>query len=226
MSTDPYPEVSVDESGIVPPQGGRGAEWPKKIRTLTAAELDRLTIDSAGRFYWDGRLVNYEPPEDRETGSKSDETVDHSAMEIIERASYELDAHKVPEPIEGADLPQHMGTHVQRRSVSAVDFDVASHDEEPAPATEMRPAQPMAQMAPMAPPIHTTERVRLKMSLWQSLGAIILVLGIMVGASGVAAYGWVVAHDWSCRIGLVKSYCPAAPPTPALRQRPRTDIPA
>ncbi len=62
MSTDQYPEVSDDDAGIVPPQSGRGAEWPKKIRTLTAAELDRLTIDAAGRFYWDGRLVNYEPP--------------------------------------------------------------------------------------------------------------------------------------------------------------------
>src|ERR1700754_583574 len=61
-STEPYPEVSTaDESGIVPPQN-RSPEWPKKIRTLTATELDRLTIDSAGRFYWDGRLVNYEPP--------------------------------------------------------------------------------------------------------------------------------------------------------------------
>ena len=55
MSTDPYPEVSVDESGIVPPQGARASEWPKKLRTLTAAELDRLTIDDSGRFYWDGR---------------------------------------------------------------------------------------------------------------------------------------------------------------------------
>ena len=60
MSTDPYPEVSVDESGIVPPQGARPAEWPKKLRTLTAAELDRLTIDNSGRFYWDGKLVSYD----------------------------------------------------------------------------------------------------------------------------------------------------------------------
>ena len=50
MSTDPYPEVSVDESGIVPPQGARTSEWPKKLRTLTAAELDRLTIDDSGRL--------------------------------------------------------------------------------------------------------------------------------------------------------------------------------
>ena len=60
MSTDPYPEVSVDELGIVPPQGARASEWPKKLRTLTAAELDRLTIDNSGRFYWDGKLVSYE----------------------------------------------------------------------------------------------------------------------------------------------------------------------
>ena len=60
MSTDPYPEVSVDESGIVPPQSARPSEWPKKLRTLTAAELDRLTIDNSGRFYWDGKLVNYD----------------------------------------------------------------------------------------------------------------------------------------------------------------------
>ena len=62
-STEPYPEVTVDELGIVPPQADRPPEWPKKIRTLTATELDRLTIDGAGRFYWDGSLVNYEPPE-------------------------------------------------------------------------------------------------------------------------------------------------------------------
>ena len=47
-STEPYPEVNVDESGIVPAQTGRAPEWPKKIRTLTATELDRLTIDDTG----------------------------------------------------------------------------------------------------------------------------------------------------------------------------------
>ena len=57
--TETYPEVGGEESGLVPPQGHKG-EWPKKIRTLTAVELDRLTIDGDGRFYWDGKLVNYE----------------------------------------------------------------------------------------------------------------------------------------------------------------------
>jgi hypothetical protein len=67
------------------------------------------------------------------------------------------------------------------------------------------------------------ERVRLKLSAWQSLGAIIVVLGVAVGASGLAAYGLVAAHDWGCRIGVVKSYCPAAP---AARPLARPDIPA
>jgi hypothetical protein len=41
MSTEPYPEVNVDESGIGPQQEQRGPDWPKKIRTLTANEIDR-----------------------------------------------------------------------------------------------------------------------------------------------------------------------------------------
>ena len=85
MSTDPYPEVSVDESGIVPPQGARASEWPKKLRTLTAAELDRLTIDNSGRFYWDGKLVNYDTRTKQLTDQNSN-SLDRS-MDIIDRAS-------------------------------------------------------------------------------------------------------------------------------------------
>ena len=47
MSTEPYPEVSVDESGIVPPQGARASEWPKKLRTLTAAEATEAKLAGA-----------------------------------------------------------------------------------------------------------------------------------------------------------------------------------
>src|SRR6185503_8693778 len=97
MSTDPYPEVSVDESGIVPPQGARAPEWPKKLRTLTAAELDRLTIDNSGRFYWDGKLVNYDSQPKQLTDNNS---LDRS-MDILDRASYELGGRKMPATIEG-----------------------------------------------------------------------------------------------------------------------------
>jgi hypothetical protein len=58
MSAAQYPEISVEESGLVPRDNGASQEWPKKIRTLTVSELDRLTIDNEGRFYWDGRLIN------------------------------------------------------------------------------------------------------------------------------------------------------------------------
>src|SRR3954452_3970762 len=99
MSTDPYPEVSVDESGIVPPQGARPSEWPKKLRTLTAAELDRLTIDNSGRFYWDGKLVNYDTGPKQLTDKSADSLDRFLAM--VARASYELGARKTPATIEG-----------------------------------------------------------------------------------------------------------------------------
>src|SRR5690349_7235717 len=102
MSTDPYPEVTVDESGLVPPQGARTSEWPKKLRTLTAAELDRLTIDDSGRFYWDGKLVSYDT-QTKQLTDKSD-TLERS-MDILDRASLELGGHKLPATIEGELAP-------------------------------------------------------------------------------------------------------------------------
>jgi len=220
MSTEPYPEVNGDdESGLVPPQGGRTPEWPKKIRTLTAAELDRLTIDSSGRFYWDGRLVNYEPPQTMEGERKPADTTDRSAMEMIERATYDLGEHKTPERIERAELPKPADVHAHRDALRAVDFDTAQPAEEPRAVAETPEPRTTVQS------IHLPDRVRISLSLWQSLGVIIVVLAIMVGASGVAAYGLVVAHDWGCRIGVIKRYCPPAPAKPVVRP-PRSDIPA
>ena len=118
MSTDPYPEVTVDESGIVPPQGARPSEWPKKLRTLTAAELDRLTIDNSGRFYWDGKLVNYDTGPKQLT-DKTSESLDHS-MDILDRASRDLGGRKSPPTIEG-QLAEPAGSSDEP---GAVDLDV------------------------------------------------------------------------------------------------------
>src|SRR5689334_8447840 len=118
MSTDPYPEVSVDESGIVPPQGARTSEWPKKLRTLTAAELDRLTIDNSGRFYWDGKLVNYDTSP-KQLSDKTSESLDRS-LDILDRASYELGGRKTPATIEG-QLAEPAGSSDEP---GAVDLDV------------------------------------------------------------------------------------------------------
>src|SRR5262245_32554483 len=86
--TDQYPEVSDEDAGIVPPQGGPKSEWPKKIRTLTANELDRLTIDGLGRFYWDGKLVNYESDPSRSDQKAVDP--DQRAMDLLDRTAREL----------------------------------------------------------------------------------------------------------------------------------------
>jgi hypothetical protein len=214
MSTEPYPEVTGDESAIVPPQQTvRSAEWPKKIRTLTATELDRLTIDSAGRFYWDSKLVNYNPaggtPGDSDP--KSSEATERSAMDIIDRAVHDLGDHNTPEPIEGAELPRRIHSPLHRERGGAVDLDVDRHSVEV-------PSQYEAVAFPAG-----TDRVRVALSRWQSFGAFLVVVGIIVGAAGVAAYGWVAAHDWGCRIGAITSPCPA----PVVAPRPpRTDIPA
>ena len=110
MSPEAYAEVSGDESGIAAPQStaadavpqaaenaqqhiaepARPPEWPKRLRTLTAAELDRLTIDNTGRFYWDGKLVNYgadraptaDQPSQAQPGDSSAEVLDHIAREL------------------------------------------------------------------------------------------------------------------------------------------------
>jgi hypothetical protein len=226
MSTDSYPEVSVDdESGIGPSQTARPAEWPKKIRTLTAAELDRLTIDHNGRFYWDGKLVNYEPPQSRPQDEKASESHDTTSIDTLDRPDYDIGDHRTPEPIEGAEIPGSAEARARREDMRAVDLDaLATPAAAAASAVETRALEPRAaEGARIASAIQTTDRLRLSLSRWQSLGAIIVVLWVMIGATGMAAYGLVVAHDWGCRIGLITNYCPASPMT---KPPVRPDIPA
>jgi hypothetical protein len=229
----------VDESGIPPAQSARSSEWPKKIRTLTATELDRLTIDGDGRFYWDGRLVNYEPPQQKpsDSGNSDSDARDQSAMEIIDRAVYELGEHRTPEAIEGAELEQveqaaeapavHQDDYSERDAHSAhgtrdpLDLDMTRPvPHQDAPTAEVVNPPVAAYAVPASTPIPPAP---LKLSRWQSFGAILAVLGIVIGALGMAAYGLVTAHQWSCRTGLIQSYCP--PPPDAQTPR-RSDIPA
>ena len=205
MSTDPYPEVSVDESGIVPPQGGRPSEWPKKLRTLTAAELDRLTIDNSGRFYWDGKLVNYDTGTKQLT-DKTSESLDHS-MDILDRASRDLGGRKSPTTIEG-QLAEPAGSSDEPR---AVDLDVVRAQGAAAVADALAPP----------PAIRTADHTRLRLSGGQTAGAVIVVLAIAIGAIGMATYGYVAARDWGCKTGAFQSGCPATNVPP-----PRADIPA
>ena len=204
MSTDPYPEVSVDESGIVPPQGARPSEWPKKLRTLTAAELDRLTIDNSGRFYWDGKLVNYDTGTKQLT-DKTSESLEHS-MDLLDRASRDL-GRISPTTIEG-----------RLAEPSAFDEpDDADHD-----VVRTRGAAAVAEaLAPPAPAIRAPDHTRVRLSRGQTAGAVIVVLAIAIGAIGMATYGYVAYRDWGCKTSPSQSGCPAVNLPP-----PRADIPA
>jgi len=199
MSEEANPEVklNVDESGIV--ASARPSEWPKKLRTLTAAELDRLTIDSSGRFYWDGTLVNYDTGAKQIT-DKTPDSLDRS-MDILDRASVELGGRKLPTTIEG-QLAEPAGSSAEPR---AVELDVHRVQASPAAATVIRGA----------------EHTRLTLSGWQTLAAVIVLLAMAVGAAGMATYGYVAARDWGCKTGAIQDGCPAREKAP-----PRADIPA
>jgi hypothetical protein len=207
MSTDPYPEVSVDESGIVPPQSARPPEWPKKLRTLTAAELDRLTIDSSGRFYWDGKLVDYgtgaNPAPDRTSESLT------RSLDILDRASYDLRGRKDLTTIEG-QLAEPAGSSAEP---DAVDLDVIRAEAVAAATAALADA----------PQVIRSDRTHFKLSRWQAIGAVIVVVAIAIGAFGMATYGYVAARDWGCKTGTFKDGCP----TPdVVKPTPRSDIPA
>ena len=173
MSADQYLEVSMDETGLVPPQNTRKSEWPKKLRNLTAQELDRLMIDSDGRFYWDGKLVSY--------------------AESQPEAPAEDKPIAQPEPSTDA-----------------------------APAAEIKPTE-QARIPPPVISASSDDEVRLALSTSQSLGLAVTIFAALIGAFGAAAYGWVTAHDWSCRAGLVSTYC--SMPASASKISARPELP-
>ena len=211
MSTEQVPEVSVDESGLVPPRSPK-VEWPKKLRTLTAVELDRLTIDGAGRFYWDGRPVAYEAPPVPSSEVKPVDATDRSALDILDRAALDIldrrpaeasDSSESPEPVANSTAPSD--------KISAVPV-----------IADVRPAPPERSVEVMERV--RTDKLRLALSGWQSIGAILALLGFLVAATGIAAQGWVAANEWGCRVGWVKAACPLPPP--ASKAPARADIPA
>ena len=212
--TDQYPEVSAEDTAFVPPQSTTKSEWPKKIRTLTAAELDRLTIDALGRFYWDGKLVNYDTHSSR---VEKPVDLDQHAMDLLDRTARELsDPNSVPEVV-----PEPV--HVETSAFSATPGDALAHvslvpDVAPVPAAapivEVR-RQEVVAAAPAQP-----EAKRVRFTVLQSIGIFFAVLGLLGAATGIALSSFVAANEWGCKVGWVKSYCPAPPPAPAPPPRP------
>jgi hypothetical protein len=224
MSTEPYPEVNVDESGIVPPQAGRSPEWPKKIRTLTATELDRLTIDDTGRFYWDGRLVNYESRDFKSGSDKPSDPPARSSTDGGDRDPYSFDETKSQEPHEGAEQEPSDDSH--GHAVAHRD-DRNFHDLDDVRVVQHRAIHHHGDTASeisdayVAPNVQMPDRIRVTMTRWQSFGVLMVVLCFMIFALGVAAFGFIAAHDWGCRSGMIQWNCTAVPGA-----RPRSDIPA
>ncbi len=238
MSTDQYPEVRGEDSGLVPPQSAKG-EWPKKIRTLTAAELDRLTIDAEGRFLWDGKPVVYEKPVGPSAPAqhRSDDSLDRSALDILDRAALELADPKAAQA--ASSLPDFAQQPAAEPGTSITSPELAEQiraaeaarpaDEYPQAATgpavfpEVRPSdatQPVVYAA-----AGTRERVRLSLSFWQSLAVFFAILGLLVAAAGLAASGLVAVHSWACQTKVTDQYCPPPPPAPPAPPV-RPEIPA
>ena len=63
---------------------------------------------------------------------------------------------------------------------------------------------------------------RITFTAVQSLIVVIAIGLIMLGAFGMATYSSIIAHDWSCRVGLVEKYCPSMPQPKPL---PQPEIP-
>lgn len=239
--TDQYPEVSGDEAGIVPPQGAAKQEWPKKIRTLTATELDRLTIDGLGRFYWDGKLVNYEGQNRIEPAMPPKPVdLDQHAMDLLDRTARELADPNSIHATPTIDAPQTAPAELQQEpAASSAPELAATPSDQLAPAAAavaaVATATSPASAAPspivevrrqevLVPASARSEVVRVKLSTGQSLALFLAVVGLMAAAVGTALSGLATAHEWGCKTGMVKSYCPAPPPAPVAPPRP--DIPA
>lgn len=238
--TDQYPEVSGDEAGIVPPQGAK-AEWPKKIRTLTASELDRLTIDGLGRFYWDGKLVNYYESTSGRIEPPKPVDLDQHAMDLLDRTARELsDPHSVhaeatteatttveatpaelPDenaPPSAPELAATQSDQIAPTAAAAVAAVASAAPAAPSPVVEVR------RQEILSPAIARADVVRVKLSAGQSIALFLVVVGLMAAALGTALSGLATAHEWGCKTGLLQSYCPAPPPEP--KAPPRPDIPA
>jgi hypothetical protein len=218
--TDQYPEVGADDTTLVPPQGAAKSEWPKKIRTLTAAELDRLTIDAMGRFYWDGKLVNYDSHP-----SRLDRPVDldQRAMELLDQTARELSDPHAP-ALAGEPMPAPEPASEPAPEPGAVTELAATPQDSLTPSVPAQPPAPVMDVRRPEVLVHSpAETKRVKFTALQSIGIAFAVIGLLAAAGGLALSSLVAANEWACKVGYVKSYCPPPPEAPKPPARP--DIP-
>jgi hypothetical protein len=226
MST-PYPEVKADESGLVPAHPTLRSEWPKKLRALTQQDLDRLTIDQDGRFYWDGKLVTASTTLSGQSASAENS---EKALEMLDRAAIEIAGRK-PGP-ETPPAPAKPAPDIKPSAASSVSEPTKPVEAPKVEAPKVEAPKVVEASKSSAKAVRTERvqlrtsprtsvegRIRLSLSALQSLGGFLVSLALLVGAVGLTATGWAAAHEWTCRLGMIAGkYCPAdMAPKPPMR---------
>jgi hypothetical protein len=82
-----------------------------------------------------------------------------------------------------------------------------------APRAQPKPA-PAATVPAMRPMFD--DHFRLSLTTVQSAALAVAIFAFVLAAFGMAARGYVSAHDWSCRVGMTTNSCPPAPPPKSL----------
>ncbi len=223
MSTERDSEVSGTDAALVPPQSAPRTEGPTKLRTLSAVELHRLTVDTEGRFYWDGHLVNSQGgspahPLDPATVASNEQ----AALDMLERAAHEITEGT---PLPASAEPQGRARDFAATAPAADSTAPGALVAPPAPISARRSGYHVVESEPLeAPPDALSQRLRLRLSVWQSVGAVLVVVALLAAAASLATQGLIAAHEWSCRAGWAQAYCPKPPAPPA--PPPRMDLPA
>jgi hypothetical protein len=81
------------------------------------------------------------------------------------------------------------------------------------PRAQPRPA-PAATVPAMRPMFD--DHFHLSLTTVQSAALAVAIFAFVLAAFGMAARGYVSAHDWSCRVGMTTNSCPPAPPPKSL----------
>lgn len=82
-----------------------------------------------------------------------------------------------------------------------------------APRAQPNPAPAVA--SPAMRPMFD-DHFRLSLTTVQSAALAVAIFAFVLAAFGMAARGYVSAHDWSCRVGMTTNSCPPAPPPKSL----------
>ncbi len=164
--------------------------------------------------------VETQPVEDRKSaieGVPADIMKLAEAMKPAQDMARDLKPAEPSDPFEPTDPVESTKPPLQFTLVEQFDpMTIVSPAIPAAPAQPQMDAKIEAKIA--LPAIHPMydNHFRLALTGQQSLVLAVVVFALVIGAFGMAAYGWVAAHDWSCRQGLLATCPPSEVPIPLL----------